>query len=123
MPGQFDIQPPIRTEVVDGARVLTRAWLGWFSQLADTINTQAIWETTYNPPSLTSGSSVTVNMTTPGVRAGDFAQVSFFTLTAGIVVTANVTADDTTSITFRNETGGTVDLASGTLRVLTTRKL
>ena len=123
MPGQFDLEAPTRSEVVGVDRVLSLPWKGWISQLVNLLNTQAIWETTYNPPSLTSGSSVTVNMTTPGVRAGDFAQASFFTLTAGIVVTANVTADDTTSITFRNETGGTVDLASGTLRVLTTRKL
>lgn len=123
MPGQYDIEAPTRSEVVGLDRVLSLPWKGWISQIVNLINAKAIWETSYNPPSLASGASVTVNMTTPGVRAGDFAQASFFTLTAGIVVTANVSAADTTSVTFRNETGGTVDLASGTLRVLTERVL
>jgi hypothetical protein len=42
---------------------------------------------------------------------------------AGLVVTAYVSAADTVSIRFQNETGGTVDLASSTLRMVIGRQV
>ncbi len=72
---------------------------------------------TYNPPSLADGAGVTTTVTLGGALLGDFAQASFSNALADIVLTAWVSATNTVSVRFQNESGGTVDLASGTLRV------
>lgn len=73
--------------------------------------------TTYDPPSLLDGEGATKTVTVSGASLGDFAIASFSLSTQGITVTANVTATDTVTVRFQNETGGTIDLGSGTLKV------
>ena len=72
---------------------------------------------TYNPPSLADGTGATTTVTCAGAGLGDFAQASFSNDLQGITVTAWVSAADTVSVRFQNESGSTLDLASGTLRV------
>lgn len=73
--------------------------------------------TTYDPPSLTSGTSATATVTVTGAVAGDFVMASFSRYLLGITLSAWVSAPDTVSVQFRNDTGGTIDLLSGTIRV------
>lgn len=74
---------------------------------------------TYDPPSLADGAGTTTTVAVVGARAGNFAQASFSADLQGITLTAWVSASNTVSVRFQNESGGVLDLASGTLRVVT----
>lgn len=71
---------------------------------------------TYNPPSLADGVGTTTTVTVAGAALGDFVDLLSFSLDLqGIIVTGYVSATDTVAVRFQNESGGTLDLASGTL--------
>lgn len=72
---------------------------------------------TYNPPNITNGSTATTTITVAGAALGDFVIASFSLALNGIRLYPEVTATDTVTVTFINNTGGDVDLASGTLKV------
>ncbi len=71
---------------------------------------------TYDPPSLGDGVGATTTVTVTGAALGDYADASFSLDLQGITVTAYVSSANTVSVRFQNESGGTLDLASGTLR-------
>lgn len=71
---------------------------------------------TFDPISLVDGAGVTTTVTVTGAALGDMALASFSLDTQGIVVTAWVSAANTVSVRFQNESGGTLDIASGTLK-------
>src|SRR5437868_15254695 len=73
---------------------------------------------TYDAASLADGVGATTTVTVTGAVLGDFVIVSHGVDLAGITVTGYVSAADTVSVRFQNESGGTLDLASGTLRAL-----
>lgn len=74
---------------------------------------------TYDPASLADGEGVTTTVTVTGAALGDYVdQLSFSLDLQGILNTAWVSAADTVSVRFQNETGGPIDLGSGTIRVL-----
>jgi hypothetical protein len=78
---------------------------------------------TYDPGSLGDGAGVTTTVTATGAVPGDFVEgVSFSNDLSGITVTAYVSSGDTVSVRFQNESGGTLDLASGTLSVRVVKK-
>jgi hypothetical protein len=77
-------------------------------------------EVTYNPPSLLTGTSTTTTVTVTGAAIGDFTLASFQRDLSGISLFSWVSAADTVSVQFRNDTGGTIDLSSGSLRVQVT---
>lgn len=72
---------------------------------------------TYDPPSLGDGAGATTTVTVTGAALGDWTQASFSLDLQGITLTSWVSAANTVSVRFQNESGGTLDLASGTLRV------
>lgn len=73
---------------------------------------------TYDAPSLVDGAGVTVNIPVPGALLGDFVvSVSLGVDLQGISVTGYVSAADTVSVRLQNESAGTLDLASTTIRV------
>lgn len=76
---------------------------------------------TYDPASLADGAGVTTTVTVTGAALGDHAEATFSNSLQGIMLFAWVSAADTVSVRFQNETGGVIDLASGTLRVKVTR--
>ncbi len=81
--------------------------------------TELIGSATYNPGNLIDGAGETTTVTVTGAVVGDFVTgVSFTESTQGMNIHAAVTAADTVTVRFQNETGGTLNLASGTLRVL-----
>jgi hypothetical protein len=71
---------------------------------------------TYDPASLADGAGATTTVTVTGAVTGDAAFASFSNDLQGILLTAWVSAADTVSVRFQNETGGTIDLANGTIR-------
>jgi len=73
--------------------------------------------TTYNPSSLADGDGVTTTVTCTGADLGDFTSTSFSLDLQGITVTSWVSSANTVSVRFQNESGGVLDLGSGTLRV------
>ena len=73
---------------------------------------------TFNPANLTDGSGESTDVTATGAALGDFAIASFSLDTADILITATVTAANTVTVRFQNESTGTVNLGSGTLRVI-----
>lgn len=82
------------------------------------VGTQGISGTaTYDPPSLTNATEAATTVTVTGAVLGDICAASFSLSTAGVKLSATITAADTATVIFRNDTGGTVDLASGTLKV------
>jgi hypothetical protein len=79
---------------------------------------------TLNADSLADGAGDTDTVAVPGVALGDMVlSASLAVDVAGLIVTAYVSAADTVSIRFQNETGGTVDLASATLRLVVVRSI
>ena len=70
---------------------------------------------TYDPASLADGAGATTTVTVTGAALGDSAEAAFSLSTQGIILSAQVTAANTVTVRFQNETGGTIDLASGTL--------
>lgn len=80
---------------------------------------------TYDPPSIAgysnvtniSGSFVSTTVSVPGAREGGFCRATFDNLAAGIVLCAEVTADDVVTVYFNSYRSDAVDMASGTLDV------
>lgn len=70
---------------------------------------------TYDPPSLAFAVQAQTTVTVTGAALGQFAVASFSLDTQGITISAVVSATNTVTVTMRNDNGGTVDLASGTL--------
>jgi hypothetical protein len=62
---------------------------------------------------------VTTTVAVVGARLGNIASASFSLDLQGITLTAWVSASDVVSVRFQNESGGALDLASGTLRAVT----
>jgi hypothetical protein len=74
---------------------------------------------TINVASLADGVGSTETVTVPGVALGDIViGFSFGVSLAGITATAYVSAADTVSIRVQNESGGVLDLASTTVKVV-----
>ena len=69
----------------------------------------------YDPPNLVDGAGTTTTVTVTGAALGDLAFAAFSLDTQGITVTAWVSAVNTVSVRFQNESGGALNLASGTL--------
>lgn len=72
---------------------------------------------TYNPANLADGAGTTTTVTATGAQTGQYVLVAFSNPLQGITVTGWVSARDTVSVRFQNESGGAVDLASGLLSV------
>ena len=73
---------------------------------------------TWNPGSLADGVGETSSdIPAPGATLGDYVSVSCSLDLQGILCTAYVQATDVVRIRLQNETGGTIDLVSGTFRI------
>jgi len=71
---------------------------------------------------LSDGAGTSDTITVPGVALGDIViGFSFGVSLAGVTATAYVSAADTVTIRIQNESAGTVDLASTTVRVVVGR--
>ncbi len=69
--------------------------------------------------SLADGATETAEeVTVTGAQLGDFVLVSMSIDTADLLLNGTVTAANTVTVTINNESGGTVNLGSGTLYVM-----
>lgn len=108
--------PSARLVEADGT--MSKAWYDWFNtgvvtKVGDLTPLQG--SAAFDPPSLADGVGTTTTVTVPGAALGDFASVAFSLATSGITITAWVSAANTVSVRFQNESGGTLDLGSGIL--------
>lgn len=98
----------------------------YFTQSTSTITfvgEYLVGSATYDPSSLADGAGTTTTVTVTGAALGDFAEASFGGDIQGITVTAWVSASNTVSVRFQNESGGVIDLGSSTLRARVRKKL
>jgi hypothetical protein len=72
--------------------------------------------TSYNPPSLADGEGITSTIIVLQAVLGDYSEASFSNDLQGITVTSWVSAANTVSVRFQNESGAVVDLVNGILR-------
>ena len=72
---------------------------------------------TWNPASIADGDEEAKEVTVTGAALGDFAVASFSLDVTDLTLTANVTAANTITCVLANNTGGAIDLASGTIYV------
>ena len=68
--------------------------------------------------SVSDGDEAAEEVTVTGAQLGDFALASMSIDTTDITLTATVTAADTVTVILDNNTGGSIDLGSGTLYVM-----
>jgi hypothetical protein len=78
---------------------------------------------TWNPASIANGATEDVDVTYAGAALGDYVLASFSLDVAGLELSAQVTATNTVTATLANSTGAAVNLASGSLKVLTLKSL
>jgi len=88
--------------------------------LAENVFAAVSGSATYDPGNLVDGAGVTTTVAVTGAALGDHAIASFSLDTQGVTLHAWVSAADVVSVRFQNETGGAINLASGTLRARVT---
>jgi len=84
----------------------------------DNIKGRLFGSETHDFGSLGDGAEETGIITVAGAALGDFVAVSFSLDLQDMILTGYVQAANTVEYHLQNESGGTVDLASGTIRVL-----
>lgn len=72
---------------------------------------------TYDPANLTTLTQDTTTVTVAGAVLGGYVEASFSLSLVGIALSGYVSAADTVTVVFFNGTAGTINLASGMLRV------
>lgn len=72
---------------------------------------------TWNPGSIADGDMEAKDVTVAGAALGDFVLSSFSLDISDLTLSAGVTAVDTVTCVFSNNTGAPVNLAAGTIRV------
>jgi len=77
------------------------------------LNAYASW----NPGSIAAGGKEAKDITVTGAALGDFAIASFSLDVEDLILNAQVTAADTVTVVLANNTGGAINLGSGTVYV------
>lgn len=72
----------------------------------------------WDPGTVANGASVNTTVPVPGAALGDFAAATFSLSLQGATLTAYVSALNVVTVVLANLSGGALDLASGTIRVL-----
>jgi hypothetical protein len=87
---------------------------------ADAANARATMftEAVSDPASLADGAGVSNDIAAEGAVLGDFCLASFSVDVVDLSVTCNITAANVATVRHQNESGGAVDLAAYTVRVI-----
>ena len=78
--------------------------------------------TTFDPASIANGAQVGKAFSVPGALIGDFVAVSFSLPLTGLILSGHVSSSGNVIANFYNNTGGAIDLGSGTLSAKVTKK-
>jgi hypothetical protein len=79
-------------------------------------------ETVWDPPSISKGNSASTTLEIKGAKTSYSAVATFsLTLPSGVSLSAKVETNDSAKVTLKNNSGGSVNLGSGTLRVEVTQ--
>lgn len=87
-----------------------------FKLLADILTGSTTWDA----GNLVDGAGESKDVTVTGAALGDFASASLGVDLQGMLISAAVKSANTVTVRLQNETGGALDLASTTLRVMVT---
>jgi len=86
------------------------------------VSPRSMWTTgrTWNPGTVNDGTTASTTLTLKGVLAADDVWVgaTFPALPAGVLISASVTANETVTVTLRNQSGGNVTLSSQKVRIV-----
>lgn len=111
------ITPDFAANHADTKALLT-AFLADITAIRNVLSGMLTGSATYDTASLADGAGATTTVTVTGAALGDFVVgVSLGVDLQGITVTGYVSAADTVAVRIQNESGGTLDLASTTIRV------
>ena len=72
---------------------------------------------TWNPGNIAVNSLEAKDITITGAQLGDYAQASFSLDVSDLILSADVTAENTVTVILTNNSGGAVDLGEGTVYV------
>ena len=87
------------------------------------VDNQIIGSVSYNPPSIAAGASTSTTLTVTGAALGDFVDMISFSLDAQLInFSGYVSSANTVTVVLTNNTGGTIDLGNGTLRVIVNKR-
>jgi hypothetical protein len=110
------IEPPPETEDITELR-------GWCQKVQQKLLEDDLkGSDTWNPGSIGDGNEEAKEVTVTGSALGDYAIASFSLDIADLVLDAQVTATDTVTCVLANNTGGAIDIASGTIYVRVFRR-
>lgn len=110
--------PPGKSALVDRAGLPQLAWLNWFGALSAWLQRRRVITAAVDWAAIPAGNSAYVQITVTNAALGDFVVASLDPADRDIAVTAQVTAADTVTIWATNHSGGAIDLAAGTTRIL-----
>lgn len=88
--------------------------IGGGAEVSKILSASATWD----PPSLANLTTTSTTVTVEGAAVGDVVSVTHTTATNGFLLYGLVTSPNTVTVTLLNATGGTVNVDSGTLKVL-----
>ena len=112
--------PPVQVEAVSATLDSLLAWAERVRRrLGRLIPHYHTGSATFNPANLVDGAGETTTVTVTGASLGDVALCSFSLDTDGLILFPWVSAANTVSVRLQNETGGTLNIASGTLTAWT----
>jgi hypothetical protein len=78
-------------------------------------------EAVYDAPSIAANAQATATITVAGAALGDFVEVAFSISLGGLKLHAYVSATNTVTCVFTNNTGSAIDLGSGTIKARVTK--
>lgn len=105
--------PPTGYIIVDQDDFISGLLIGTGTKITNHISGTTTWD----PPSISNGTATSTTVTVPGAAVGDTVAVGFSQAVPGkALLVGAVTATNTVTVTLFNNTGGALNLASGTLR-------
>ena len=115
----MNLYPPPETDNKQDLFAWMESIYRYLQEVAVTISTAS---TTWDAGSIADGDEEAKEVTVSGAELGDFAVASFSVDVSDLCLDAQVTATDTVTCILSNNTGGAIDLGSGTLRVKVIKK-
>lgn len=123
--GQVDLNTLVATvgnavQAQNGIATNIKALTAVFTSFLASYPTPLTGSKTWDPASVANGGEVNTTVAVTGAVVGNYVQASFSNDLQALTLTGYVSAADTVTVVLANNTGGAIDLASGTLKVRVT---